>query len=891
MARIMSGFKGRTAVATLAAALTLACGGGGDGPPTGNTGTIQVAINPATLTVEQGGTGTVNATLTRGGGFDGAVTLAISGLPAGVTTTVTPAQLTGATTSAAVAVAVAATVAPGTYTATITATAQGVGSATTTYQLTVTATPNYALAVAPATLSVAQGASGNATVNITRTNFTGGVALTLLNPPAGITGTFTPANSTTNSSALVIAVAGTVAPGNHTLTIEGTATGPGVKTTQLALTVTAPAAPAYALNLSPATLSVVQGQAGTVNIDIARTNFAGAVDLAFENSPDAGITGTLTPNSTTGTTSVFAFDVAANTPPGIYQLSLRGTATGLTDRVASVQLTVTAAAGSIAVALTPTAISVQQGQSGNVNIALTRSNFAGTVNFAATNAPAGVTPTFNPNGTPTSASVLTLAVAANVPAGVYPITVTASGTGVTSATAQVSLTVTTPGSGGNSEYQFCSAAETPIFFAVQDGTGAWQRVTGTTTGTTTKFAFTITQNRGGVMYVFQRASSIAADASLVGRTGNRILTARRVAEQRKALRAASQSGRTRSYARSSFVDFYETQVVYGSAAELTTLGTDNCAVSQPTKSVTGTVAGVGAGQSALLSLGGSTQFFIGGATQNPVNFENVPFGTVDFVGTRSAQLFGLPDKVVLFRNLNVADGAALPSTIDFNGPAASVPATATATITNGLGNELLLTSQLITANGQTMSFYFDAAGTGTSRTWAGLAQPPMIAGDLHALFLIATTPGQTTDSRIMFKYVGPVANQTLALGPNMTAATATQLVAGAYPRFRFQGALPAEYQKGVFVDVGNTGGATTNGFTMTATAAYLAAAGSASAYDLAMPDVAALTGFPAASRLTAGANAASTTGFGWTGTGITTVKPQLGDEMKMGSKSANITVP
>ncbi len=890
MARIKSGFMGRTAVVAFATAFALACGGGGDDPPTGNTGTIQVAINPATLTLEQGASGNVSVTLTRGGGFDGAVTIAVTGLPAGVTTTITPAQLTGATTSAQVAVAVAASVAPGTYTATVTASAQGVGSATTTYQLTVTAVPNYALSVTPATLPVEQGSSGNATVNITRTNFTGAVALTLLNPPAGITGTFTPASSTTNSSALVVAVAGTVTPGNHTLTIQGTGTGPGVKTTTLALNVTAPAAPGYALTVNPTAVSVVQGQSGSVNVAIARTNFTAAVALAYVN-PVAGITGTLTPSSVTGTSSVFDFTVDANKAPGTYQLTVRGTATGLADQTATVDVTVTAAPGTIAVAATPNAISIQQGQSGNVNLALTRSNFTGAVTYAATGLPTGVTATFNPNNTTTDASVMTLAAAGNAQTGAHQVTVTASGTGVTNATTQVALTITTPGSGSNSEFQFCSSSETPIFFAFQDGTGAWQRETPTTRGSTTKFPSSITQNRGGVMYVFQRTSAIQADVSSVGRISNKLQLSQRLADQSRRVRTLSKNARqARTTGRSSFVDFYQTEVIYASAAELTQLGTDNCTASQPTKTVTGTVAGVGVGESALLSLGSAFQIFIGGFSTNPVTFEDVPSGTVDFVGTRSPAGFGPPDKVVLFRNLNIADGGALPSTIDFNGSAASTPATANATITNALGNELTLTSQLTTSNGQSMFFYFDLPGTGTSRTWTGLAPSAMVAGDVHGLFLIATPGGTSQDSRVLFKYVGPVADQTLALGPVMTAAATTQLAGAPYPRFRFQGSLPTEDRQGVSIQVNNAG-ATGNSVNVTATGAYLTAAGSASAYDLSMPDVAGLTGFPAASRLTAGSNTITVTGFGFTGSGILAARPQIGDQMQLGTKAGTITVP
>jgi hypothetical protein len=232
---------GREGIGAAATVFALACCGG-DGP-SGNAASIQVAANPAALSVPQGDGGTVTISLIRGGGFSGAVSLAITGLPTGVATSITPAQLTGTTASATVNVTVLTTlgVLVGTHRATVTATAQGVALATTTFVVTVTAAPNYELEVAPDPLSIAAGASGSATVIIDRTNFTGGVALALLTAPAGITGAFNPTPSTTNQSALVVSVAATVAPGNYPITIQGTAAGPGVKTTTLTVAVTAPA--------------------------------------------------------------------------------------------------------------------------------------------------------------------------------------------------------------------------------------------------------------------------------------------------------------------------------------------------------------------------------------------------------------------------------------------------------------------------------------------------------------------------------------------------------------------------------------------------------------------------------------------------------------------------
>src|SRR5512143_2378335 len=132
----------REVMAAVATTFALACGGGGDGGPVGNAGSIQLAVNPTTLPIHQGGSGTVTASLTRGGGFSGVVALAVTGLPTGITPTINPAQLSGTTTTATVSVSADATVAPQTYSATVTATAQGVGPATATYQVVVTAPPS-----------------------------------------------------------------------------------------------------------------------------------------------------------------------------------------------------------------------------------------------------------------------------------------------------------------------------------------------------------------------------------------------------------------------------------------------------------------------------------------------------------------------------------------------------------------------------------------------------------------------------------------------------------------------------------------------------------------------------------------------------------------------------
>src|SRR3989475_1079633 len=95
---------------------------------------------------------------------------------------------------------------------------------------------DYTLSVSPAALTIAPGATGNTTVTITRSNFTGAVTLSLGNAPTGVTGSFNPPAPTGTSSTLTVSVGPAVATGTYNLTVAGTATAGG-RSTPLTLTV------------------------------------------------------------------------------------------------------------------------------------------------------------------------------------------------------------------------------------------------------------------------------------------------------------------------------------------------------------------------------------------------------------------------------------------------------------------------------------------------------------------------------------------------------------------------------------------------------------------------------------------------------------------------------
>jgi len=443
----------RRAFAVIAILTAIGCAGGDDG--SGPTGSISLTASPSALTLLQGASGTVTVTLVRGGGFVDPVNVAVSGLPAGVTLSVTPVQLTGATTQATVTVNVANTVPAGTYTATVTATATGIGSATASYTLTVTApvTPTFVLTATPAALSLAQGSSGTTTIGVQRTNLSTPIALTLENPPSGVTGSFNPASVTGDQSVLTINVASTVAPGSYTLTVSGHATGPD-RTTTIALTVLPP--PNYQLSTTPNTLSIAAGATGTTTVNIARTNFTGAVTLALD-APPAGITATFNPAAPTGNSSTATISVDASVAAGDYNVTIKGTATGVPgftvagqideaaaagDRTTTVAVSVTPA-GNFTITAAPTSLSIGVGASGNTSVTIVRTSFTADIALSLSSPPPGITGVFTPptlTGS-TLTSTLVISVAANVTLGSRTITVQGAGGSLTKITA-ITLIVT-----------------------------------------------------------------------------------------------------------------------------------------------------------------------------------------------------------------------------------------------------------------------------------------------------------------------------------------------------------------------------------------------------------------------------------------------------------------
>lgn len=337
--------------AAAAGSSTLTIRGSGSGV-TARTATIQltitvppsigISLSQGAISIEQGQSGQVTANLARNGGFTGSITLSASGNPALMSVQFNPSPATGATS--AITIGVGPGVATGTYQVTIQASGTGVANAGAVLAVTVTpaVTPGVSIAASPNAISVQQGQSGNTTLNLTRTNFTGTVNLTSSGAPAGMVVSFNPAAATGNTSTVTVAVGAGVAPGNYVITMTGTAS--GIPTANNDLTVTVTATPAIALALNPAALSIQQGQNANTALTITRTNFTGTVNLTSTGAP-ANVSVAFNPAGTTGTASTVTVAVGAGVAPGVYPITVRGNGTGLAEATTNLQLTVTAGGG------------------------------------------------------------------------------------------------------------------------------------------------------------------------------------------------------------------------------------------------------------------------------------------------------------------------------------------------------------------------------------------------------------------------------------------------------------------------------------------------------------------------------------------------------------------
>lgn len=200
---------------------------------------FSLIASPATVSIVAGGlagSSTISTATTSGNAQT--VALSISGLPAGVTASLSPSSVTSGG-SAALTLTAAAGTTPGMATLTITGAASS-GTHTTTVALTVTAPAvnDFSIASSPTQGTLTAGTTGRATISTaTISGSAQTVAFTISGVPAGVTASFSPTSVTSGgSSTLTIATTTSAARGTFPLVVTGTAAS-GAHTVTVTLTI------------------------------------------------------------------------------------------------------------------------------------------------------------------------------------------------------------------------------------------------------------------------------------------------------------------------------------------------------------------------------------------------------------------------------------------------------------------------------------------------------------------------------------------------------------------------------------------------------------------------------------------------------------------------------
>ncbi len=401
--------------------------------------------SPTSQTVIAGGNTVYNISLNPLYGSENAVTLTLSGVPAGVTASFQPQTVPGANGSSLLSINTSASTVPGTYTLTLTGTATNGVTRSTPLTLTVNPpTADFGGDITPTTQLIAAGQTAGYMVTVVPINgFTGNVTLSASGYPAGSVVTFNPAVITGGSGTSLLSVtppSGT-SSGVYILTITGTS-GSLVHSGKRELDVNNNAD--FSGFVNPPANSVVPGQRAAYTINVTSMNgYTGSTWLSVSGLPP-GATYRLTPAIVMGGagSSSLLITTSTSTPLGSYTITITGQS-GSDSKSTSIQLEVDPSPGDFSGSISPTSQSVTAGTSASYAVTIFPANgFTGNVTVSVAGLPAGATLSFSPSNVVTggSGTVNFTITTTGVAAGTYTMLVTGTSGGL-SHSGSITLTV------------------------------------------------------------------------------------------------------------------------------------------------------------------------------------------------------------------------------------------------------------------------------------------------------------------------------------------------------------------------------------------------------------------------------------------------------------------
>jgi hypothetical protein len=320
----------------------------------------------------------------------------------------------------------------------------GIGSPLTTNfaaspvpDFTMTAAPN------PVTINTAATNTGTTTLTVTAlSGFTGTVTLTAT-APAGWTATPSPTAITgSGASTLTITVPTGTLGGTYPVTVKGTSGSITHSiTVNVQVLVTTPdftmtAAP------NPVTINTAATNTGTTTLTVtALSGFTGTVTLTA--TAPAGWTATPSPTAITGSgASTLTIIVPTGTLGGTYPVTVKGTSGSITHSI-TVNVQVLVTKPDFALTVFPSSLSIVPGSTKQATVKVTPLNgYTGTVALSASQ-PTGFIITFSPPSLQSGDSTMTIAVLFYTFTNRYPVTITGKDAAGLTHTTTITVTVTT----------------------------------------------------------------------------------------------------------------------------------------------------------------------------------------------------------------------------------------------------------------------------------------------------------------------------------------------------------------------------------------------------------------------------------------------------------------
>jgi hypothetical protein len=275
-------------LALVAGLSIIGCGGGSSSPPV-TPADFTMSVQPGSVTVTQGGSSTpAMIAVSPLHNFVGSVSVSISGLPSGVTTSpASPFSISaGASQPVTFSAANSATLGPVNLTF---AGTSGTLSHTAGATMSVNAAADFGINIEPGQLSVTQGATSTpAAISVTPLNsFSGTVSVDIKGLPSGVTASQAlPLQVTAGSKQqITFNAAGTVAPGTMSVVFQGSS-GSLSHTASAALQIQAASTPDFRLGLDNNAVALKPGTSQAVKLSVAAINqFANSVTVAVTGLP------------------------------------------------------------------------------------------------------------------------------------------------------------------------------------------------------------------------------------------------------------------------------------------------------------------------------------------------------------------------------------------------------------------------------------------------------------------------------------------------------------------------------------------------------------------------------------------------------------------------------